>query len=161
MDLADARNSVGDYEGALADHRTALATARRMGKDQDARTCVGRLSIGSLLLRLDGDCDEVTTLSNEVLAITQNAPPEQHWMIGRAKCLLGAVALKRGNFVESERLLIEGFENIGPGRLVAHHRRAAATSLVKLYETWDAASPGTGKDQLLALWRAKLEDLTP
>jgi hypothetical protein len=161
LDRGDVRAELDDRNGCLADHRAALDIMLRIGQGEDPRSGVARLSIATELVRQGDDLAEAELLCREVLAMEHAAKPEGQWMAGRSMCMLGAVALKRGQFAEAETLMLQGFDQLGNGRLIAHLRQSAARHLIRLYDSWNAVEEGAGKDQQAALWRARLEELSP
>lgn len=161
MDRGDVRGETGDREGYLADQRAALDIMLRLGEGQDPRAGIARLSVAKELLRQGRDIDEAESLCREVLSMAPALKPESQWMAGQSLCQLGAVAMHRAHFAEAETLMLQGFDQIGTGRLTAHLRRSAAKQFIRLYESWDAAEKGAGKEHEASQWRARLEEMSP
>ena len=78
------------------------------------------------------------------------------------RCDLGLALTKLRHFEEAERLLLEAHS--GLSRTAGDHLRPvrdAIQGLVSLYESWDAAQPGTGKAEKAAKWRTQLPSTQP
>ena len=164
MDRADVKGAMGDDEGLLADYRASLEIAERDGQSKDVRTCTARLSIAAALLRLGRDADEAVALCQDVARVVElppGVPAESQWMLGQALIFQGAAAQQRQAFSEAEPFFVQGYEKLGTNRITIRRRQMAAERIVRFYEEWEVAEPGTGKTELAERWRLRLEELTP
>jgi serine/threonine protein kinase/tetratricopeptide (TPR) repeat protein len=70
------------------------------------------------------------------------------------------VQTQAARFAEAEALLLEGREGLRQSaRISPQYKRDSVERLVRLYETWEASVPGTGKSAKAEEWRRKLDAL--
>jgi hypothetical protein len=109
-------------------------------------------ALGRNLLR-QSRWSEAELLLREALAIRARATPDD-WARSDAMSLLGGSLLGQGRYAEAEPLVISGYEGMKAreSRITVAERfrlRAAAESIVRLYEEWS-------KPDQAAAWKAKL-----
>mgnify|MGYP001312290202 CR=1 FL=1 len=146
--------------GRVAEARALLqdthATARRVLGDRHP-LCVDALyHLASLLLAAQ-DFETSAERYREVLAILESSAAPSDPRLALARLGLGAALMPQQCFQEAESLLLAGHAGVagGPDSGRGHEQHAVA-QLVRLYEAWDAAEPGTGRDQAAQAWRDRL-----
>ena len=115
---------------------------------------------------------EAERLLRDVLALRLRGPDTNHWRIPDAQNRLGfalvAVAAldpsltltqRVARFDAAETLLHQSAQVLKTSRRVADsYRRDALVRIIRLYEAWDAAAPGTGQTAKAAQWHEALAD---
>lgn len=80
-------------------------------------------------------------------------------MLARIECNLGEICICRGELAQAETHLLEAHRRIEKSIMVGpRFKKRIARALVRVYEAWDAAQPGTGRAEIAAVWRARIEN---
>ena len=117
----------------------------------------------------------------ECLAIRETVlepDSSDYWHLANARGLLGSVLAAQGaallesdggaaiaKFTEAEPMLVEAARWLSqnadrvPQEVRAERVRQSLERIVRLYEAWEPVSPGSGKADRAAAWRAELESL--
>ncbi|MFQ5474148.1 MAG: tetratricopeptide repeat protein, partial [Dehalococcoidia bacterium] len=122
------------------------------------------LSIADPLIRLgratltQGDAQGAEKLLREALSIRAGALGADHWLTVLARGELGRCLVAQGRFEEAEPLIMNAFKVAGDRRSrFPRIAQAAGQNVVRFFDAWAAAEPGTGHDAQATAWRAKLE----
>lgn len=153
---ADRLRQDGDLDAALADYRAALELADRTNRGQRNRMMTPRMGLAEALL-LRGDCDEAERYLREI-SPTDDSPPQNLTRLaaGRITCIEAGVLQCRGLFAEAERKFLEADATFMSTKLPGRGKFRGAAALVRFYEAWDKAEPGTGKAEKASEWRARI-----
>ena len=84
------------------------------------------------------------------------------WVTANARFGQGKVLTGLGRFADAERELLEAERVLSSAQAVptGRHQRCVEL-LVKLYEAWAAAEPGTRHEASAAKWAATLQAISP
>jgi tetratricopeptide (TPR) repeat protein len=100
---------------------------------------------------------EAEPFLREAVAIREKALPPGQWRLAYTRMLLGSALLGLKRFREAEPLLVDSYTTLAAGKdTPPQWPRLALQNVVRLYETWDAAEPNTGKAARAAEWRSKM-----
>lgn len=122
-----------------------------------------RLGLSELLLDRGASEEAATHLAQFQQDAAANPDLQSPAGLARHDCLWGEVLILRGELAEAERRLLGAQKTLSASRMAARsHRQRVVEALIRLYEAWDAAEPGTGKAERAAEWRAAAQsDATP
>lgn len=158
--LAELLRAKGQLEEAEATFRRLIDTERRVLGEWHPTLGIHLLTLASIIGQR-GDLQQAEKLLRDAVAINTKSLPPDHWQIASSKLGLGACLVKLGKYVESEQLLLDGNAAIqGKPEVPDAWKKAAVDYLVKLYDAWEIAEPGTGKTEKAAQWRATLSATT-
>lgn len=158
--LAELLRAKGQLEEAEATFRRLIDTERRVLGEWHPTLGIHLLTLASIIGQR-GDLQQAEKLLREAVAINTKSLPPDHWQIASSRLGLGACLVKLGKFVESEQLLLDGHAAIqGKPEVPDAWKKAAVNYLVKLYDAWEIAEPGTGKTEKATQWRATLNATT-
>lgn len=154
--LAELLRAKGQLDEAEATFRRLIDTERRVLGEWHPTLGIHLLTLASIVGQR-GDLQQAEKLLRDAVAINTKSLPPDHWQIASSKLGLGACLVKLGKYVESEQLLLDGQAAIqGKPEVPDAWKNAAVNYLVKLYDAWEAAEPGTGKTEKATQWRATL-----
>ncbi|MBI5764334.1 MAG: serine/threonine protein kinase [Planctomycetes bacterium] len=158
--LADLLRAKGDLDEAEAMFRRLIDVERRVLGNRHPTLGVHIFTL-SAIVGQKGDFVQAESLLREAVAINVAALPVGHWQLVTSKIGLGACLSRLSKFEEAEGLLLEGQEAIqGKPEVSDAWRTAAIGYLVRMYDAWETAAPGTGKAAKAAQWREKLTATT-
>jgi serine/threonine protein kinase len=141
------------YRELLTIHRSA-----QPADEMQVSTGIGQL-LPTLLVQ--GKYVEAETLTRECLEIRQRLLPPEDPRQFSGMSMLGEAIAGQSRFAEAEPLLLESNEKLQNSSAAETIKRMAFDRIVKLYDAWDTAEPGTGKAELAAQWRAKIPTSQP
>ena len=157
IDVADREMHFRRFENAEKFYRQVIEMCKQAGHESTVYDSAARVGLVELCLDRHA-CDEAGQLLEQAgIAVGKSAESATPASAGRFACLRGELALCRGAFPDAEKQLLLGMEYFKKSRLAGGGiRRRAQRTLVRLYESWDAAEPNTGKLELAAHWRETL-----
>jgi len=152
--LARLEHSRGDLADAELHYRQALGILEpALPGDHPTLAAIGS-GLGAVLTDL-GRGAEAEPMLRRALGVYAGTASEL-WFSAQVKSLLGAALADQGRFSEAEPLLLDGYEGLKDDPAVsADRRRSALERIVRLYESWDAARPGSEPGEQAARWRAR------
>jgi hypothetical protein len=150
--LAAAYVSAGRPAEAEPLFRDSLKRARKQFGPADPRTTAAMAQVGLNLLQ-QGQWSAAEPVLRECLAVREKSQPDD-WRTFNSRSQLGGSLLGQKKFVESEPLIVAGYEGLKareakistPGKPLLPE---AAQRVVQLYEAW-------GKPEQAAAWKEKL-----
>jgi serine/threonine-protein kinase len=170
----------GKPDEAILVRREFVEDLRRLLPAGDLSLASALAQLGLLLLQHD-EFTEAEPILRECLAIREQAlGPDcpDYWKLANTRSMLGGALTGQGaamiesdapaaiaKFTEAELLLVESGEWLTqnadriPQDVRAERLRQALEWIVRLYEFWDTAAPGSGKAEQAARWRAELQNL--
>jgi len=155
--LAEVLRQANRPDEAESLFRQLLEIERRVLGPSHPRFAMHLNNLGRVLMKR-GDFAGAEPYLRESLAIIEGSLPAGHPQIAQVRLALGYCLSKPGTFTQAERLLLdaqaamEGKADVSPA-----WQAGAIGYLVKLYETWDAAEPGTGKAAKASEWRGRTQ----
>jgi serine/threonine protein kinase len=159
--LAEVLRHADKLEEAESLLRQLIQTERRVLGANHPTLAFHLNNLGRVLVKRE-DFRGAEPFLRESLAINDASLPVGHWQIATAKLGLGYGLTRLGNFTEAERLLLDAQATLqGKSEVSPGWQSSAVSHLIKLYEAWDAAEPGTGKADRAAEWRAKMPSTQP
>ncbi len=158
--LAIVLKFLGQVDEAEKILRPLSENERRVLGDKHPTLASTLILLSSIAAR-KGSYEEAERLARETVGIFEASLPADHMKVLTSKIGLGVCLSLRGNFIEAERILLAGWAAIeGRQDISDDWKRSTPGYLVRLYDAWDAAEPGTGKAEKAAQWRAKLTATT-
>ena len=105
---------------------------------------------------------EAEPFLRESLAIREKSLPPGQWRLAYTRMLLGNALVGLKRFREAEPLLVGSYAAMMADKdTPPQWPRQTVNNLVRLYETWNAAEPGTEKVKRAAEWRSKMTPVAP
>ncbi len=159
--LAVTLQARGEFDAAESMFRGLIESERRVLGPKHPSIANQMQSLASLLGK-KGDYVAAEAMLREAIAINDAALPPNHPQRVTSKLALGACLAKENRFDEAETLLVTGLQAM-KGKPDFHRdwHDTSVKTLVTMYETWDAAEPGTGKAEKAAEWRSELPTTNP
>lgn len=174
-ELARIRRTRGEGDGGVAEAVIALASnldaqgrfkavedlfryeidVSRKNADK-GNTRVLSIAFAEWLLRARRPAD-AELIARGALDLGRQSLGAGDWRLGDTRSLIGETLLAQKKFAAAEALLLEAQESLASaGEAPAEIRKKAVRRLVDLYEAWERASPGQGKMEEAARWKARL-----
>lgn len=159
--LADLLRISGRLEDAAALLRQVIEERRRLYEGDTPRNALDLSSL-AYILGTRGDLAGAEASYREALAVYLRTLPAESWDVARTRISLGVAMERQKKYAEAEPILLAGYEgSVGKPEVSEGLRAALIQRIVRLYESWDAAEPGTGKAEKAAEWRAKVPTSQP
>ncbi|MCB9838542.1 MAG: tetratricopeptide repeat protein [Phycisphaeraceae bacterium] len=156
-DMGALRRAQGRLSEAEPYFVEALERRRRVLGD-DHRSTLISISNLSLLLADLGRGEEALALADEAVGSGERTLGADHWLVGNFNWKRGWALQTLGRYAEAERAMLRSHEILAASLGESHAQtRQVAGHVAELYDAWDEAEPGTGRDALAAAWRGKVE----
>jgi tetratricopeptide (TPR) repeat protein len=151
--LSRSLNGLGDFRGAEAAAREALAMYRKQPANRDIASA--HLALGNALAGQRRYLEAVQPLRESVEIFEKGGRLRTPWYKPAAQSSLGAALAAAGDRVEAERLLLAGHEGLRDLPLTpATQIRVSIERLIAFYRE-------TGSRENAAAWQKRLEELQP
>jgi tetratricopeptide (TPR) repeat protein len=150
LGLARSLNGAGDFRGAEARARDALATYRKLSNTREIASA--HQALGDALAGQRRYVEAVTALREAVDTFEKGGRMRTPWYKSAAVSSLGAALAQTGDRAEAERLLIAGYEGLRDGPYTPRAQlRPSIERLVSFYETSGRRNDASG-------WRKRLQE---
>jgi len=147
--IAQNLTGLGDYRGAEAAAREALAVYRKQASNREA--AVALLTLGNALAGQRRFAEALPYLRESHDIFEKEIPKRTPWYKPQAQSSLGAVLAATGDGTEAERLLLAGHEGLRNIRASpAAHLRTSVERLIAFYSA-------SGRHDEAAEWRKRLQ----
>ncbi len=168
LNVGYCEDRMGKPEEGLAKFEEALGMYRRIHRDRDHEQIAMALEEVGVALQRRGRSTDAEARLRECMAMRERVYPAGHplaWKAAWTGCLLGSVVQAQGRFADAEPLLLAAYAalkedpNVPPPSSLrgAGHTRVTLERIIRLYQAWDQAEPGTGRDAEGARWKAVLD----
>ena len=147
---------LGNYAEAEAAFRESLAiNKKRLGEDHpaiaDSLNDVGAMS------HRQGNYAQAEALYREALAIRRKHLGSEHPRTAVSSNHVADALMKQHKYAEAETVLLESSERLQSKSADRTMIRDALERVVRLYQSWDAVAPDSGKAAQAEEWKKKLE----
>jgi tetratricopeptide (TPR) repeat protein len=126
----------GDYTGAEALHREALALKRKLLEREHPDVAISLVSLADALWR-QKKASEAESVARQAVAIFKKALPGDHPYIAETESILGGALALSGRYEEAQALLLRSYPilktSTGEG---SPETRKTLERIVALYEAW-------------------------
>ena len=150
--LAEVYQQKGDLPRAAQAYREVI---EHVGDDPkyDNSTQSHLVELGVILNTLE-EHEEAESVLRRCVALREKLLPD-HWWISSARSLLGEALTGQRRFGEAEPMLLVSYDDLrNDPDSRAMRVPSALERIIALYEAWDKAEPGAGKDELADKYRA-------
>lgn len=146
----------GDVAGAEREYRSVIDVDGCPEWATEPMSLNARFALAELILDR-GECDAAEPLVMACKSYAESNPGRASpGMIARILCIRGEIQLCRKEFAQAEILLLEAHSRIAKSIMVGRgFKDRIAGDLVRVYEAWEAAEPGTGKAEKAAEWKSR------